>query len=218
MHRSWNTRRVVAPTLTVVVGSVWLGLCAGQMLEAAESLEYWPHAAGTAWVYHDSQSDSRQDMRVVEPQVLDGESVTVLERRADGRVITRAYFAVRAGRILEVAEENPGHGAAYASLQRLTPPSVVLPQAVAVGARWGMTDDSKATDTVVERQEQITVPAGTYTALVLVSTAPTGRVTTQWLAPRVGIVRTVTEWPKTGRRRVTELVRFAPATPAVPSP
>ena len=192
---------------------VWMAaILAGVAASAADepaisSLDYWPHEPGTTWVYTDEQG--RQEvMRVAGQERLDDEMVTVVERtRSDEATAIRLYYAVREGQVRLMAQHIG------ATQHRISVPLVVWPATVALGTRWrSVPGNEHSPEQGIERREQISVPAGTYEALVISSHAGQGQAqftVTQWRVRGVGLVRRVTERPD-GSRQTTELVRYEP--------
>ena len=194
---------------------VWMAvIVAGVAASAADapsvsSLDYWPMAPGTTWVYADGQGRQRV-VRVVDQERLDDERVTVVEHTVSGDAAPAwLYYAVRDGQVLLIAQREMGK-----VQRRLRVPLVFWPATVALGTRWRLVPaNDRSPERVIVRREQVSVPAGTYEALVIFSYAKTGITTTQWRAAGVGVLREVTQRPD-GSRQTMELLRFEiPASP-----
>ena len=171
--------------------------CASSAARAAKpppgpsALDYWPRQPGMAWLYQDNHGQQRT-VRIASQTTLDGQEVTVIEYvGADGAVTSRGYCAVQEGAILLVATEVPP-GRPGAGRRQMSPPVLLYPARLAQGQSWNVhAGKSGMTMTTVRGEETVTVPAGTYHAVVVVRTSPGGGTATQWLAPQVGLVRTV---------------------------
>ena len=85
---------------------------------------YWPQKEGLEWVYADSDGHQWTE-RVLGPDILDGEPVTVVESRMQGAAVgARSYYAVRDGQVLLIASGAPRSGAG-AEPQRFRAPIVM---------------------------------------------------------------------------------------------
>ena len=213
--------RVARGPLTIAwwVAAALTLTCASGAVRAAEpppepaALDYWPRQPGATWIYQNAQG--RQSVvRVAGETTLDDRTVTVIERgSAAGPEVFRTYYAVEDGAVLLVATEAPP-GKPGAGLQRLSPARLEYPAQLARGQPWEVLPGRAGLMTKsVRGEETVTVPAGTYRAVVVVTNLEQDGVTTEWLAPQVGLVRKVATIPK-GAHSTWELVRFTTAAAA----
>ncbi len=162
---------------------------------------YWPLALGATWVYVD-QDQRQETFAVIGREMLDGRSVAVVEHRDASAAVDRRlyYFTQEDGEVSQVATQEIRNGQA-AAITRLDLPRIVWPARAAPGVRWPVwvkgATGTRTSEMVIARAESVTVPAGTYAALVAVNETSAGRVTTNWVAPGVGLVRTITTGPPT---------------------
>ena len=179
--------------------------------QTVSSLDYWPMQPGMAWLYQTAQGQQHV-VRVVGQTTLDGQAVTVIERSSAGSTKTfRKYYAVQDGAILVVAVDAPP-GQPGAGPRRVSPPMLLYPARLTQGRSWDYNPAQPGMVTMTVRgEETVTVPAGTYHAVVMVTTSTGSGTTTQWLAPQVGAVRTVVSPPDSGTAFALELVRFTVA-------
>ena len=178
------------------------------------ALDYWPMQPGMTWIYQDDQG-RQQVVHVVGTATVDGEQATMIEETTthDPHQLLHLYYAVRDGQIVWLALERVG-GSSGGTLQRQPALVILWPAAVAVGTRWRMSPAfTQSPESVVERQETISVPAGTYQCLVVVTTMDTGKTSTTWMTPGIGKVRTVTTDSKGRQASSVELRRFIPTSP-----
>ena len=203
----------------MILGVMGGGLGPTRVSAGESALDYWPSATGTTWVYVNEQGQ-QQVVRVAEPQVLDGEMVTVVERTGFGdAAVTRSFYAVREGQVMQVAVENP-EAEVRKDVRRLDPPILVWPAYVAPGVTWQSDHETRrATASAIQREETMVVPTGTYRTLVVLTTTVQGRTVTKWFAPGVGVVRTVATRADDQRVSTIELRRFIPPAGAeTPAP
>ena len=173
----------------------------------SSALVYWPLQPGTTWVRTDL-AGREWTVRMVREDRLGGERMFVTEESIGGEVTTGDWLAIRNGRLMLVAVQQSTGGTPVS----LPTPLTLWPSSTALGTRWSTHPAPGSASCVIDRQEEVTVPAGTFQALVVVCKTPISQ-TTDWRAPRVGVVRTLVEL--SGRRPVvSELLRFVPGQAA----
>lgn len=160
-----------------------------------------PLDPGTYWVYRETWTEHLGALDSHE------ESETRVEVRGGGRP-----FLLQTGG-LDPAPSPAEWGEDWLRLGPFTGEDPLpLPLEVGQAARAG---DGERPGWRVEAAEEVTVPAGTFTALRCALRTPENE-SLLWLAPGVGVVRTTEGQP--GRRPDLErvLLRWGPHKPAVP--
>lgn len=146
--------------------------------------EYYPVALGNAWEYTDGLNTWITTIEAVSGNDF------VTATRMNGELVSRTVFRRDKEGIKEVAYENQKGAGKHAK------PLLVLRFPIKAGDAWKgsftVGGARYTTVTVVKGPQQIRVPAGTFTAIVYVSTAETygmTMVTTTWFVKGIGVVR-----------------------------
>ncbi|MDF1701239.1 MAG: hypothetical protein P1V36_08800 [Planctomycetota bacterium] len=193
----------IAPLLLLL--GAWLGGCGEEPSPAHQALaalrhegELFPLAEGTRWTWRARLGNRAWEVRA---HKLGGDV-----RARDGRDVHYEFlYADLDDELVDVMKSiyaNPPEGPqefhfdAFRFRMQHDPPVPILPVTFELGARWTWTgrltidgDKSDVTTTLlVQPVEQITTPAGTYTALRVDETAP-GVSIVRWFAPGVGLVQ-----------------------------
>lgn len=160
-----------------------------------------PLDPGTYWVYRETWTEH------LGPLDSHEESETRVEVRGGGRP-----FLLQTGG-LDPAPAPAEWGEDWLRLGPFTGEDA-LPLPLEVG-RAAPASDGARPGFLVEAQEEVSVPAGTFTALRCALRTPDNE-SVLWLAPGVGVVRTIEGQP--GRRPDLErvLLRWGPQRPAAP--
>jgi hypothetical protein len=202
---------------------------------ALAGVPYYPLEVGRRWFYRvnfaiqpaeggardnpdddDAGGEHYLDVYVAEPILLKGVRVAALEWKLDQALAQRSYFRVEED-VLRCFRRLQGASESVKDFT-LTPPQPTLPRNPTVGQTWtweGTSGPSEGTQTwTVVRKESLTVPAGTFEAIVVESTF-TGEddsrgKTTRWLVKGLGLVKEISEvrTPKQVFRSEGLLVKF----------
>ena len=179
---------------------------------ASDPATYWPMAVGMQWEYLSRQGEI-QTVAVVEHQHVAGEDVAVIEyRQSTTPLFSRTHYVVRDEQVLLVAQEAMRAGFPPRLKQR-EPPILMWPRDAAIGHCWRAPAGPGTSDDVcIERQERVSVPAGTYETLVVVHTDAAGATLTEWFAPGVGLVKSMYTPPPAEQEppAILELAHFSP--------
>jgi hypothetical protein len=169
---------------------------------------YYPTVEGTKRVMQAKVGDRTTETTETVSKVAekDGTFTVTVSREIAGRTLD-STFEVSAKGVFRRPTAGPGKGE----------PQAVFKLPAKEGDTWtveqqGFGKDATVTATyTVGKTEQVTVPAGLYTATaVTLETELNGRAAknTSWYAPGVGVVKIVSE--VNGAERVTELKEFTP--------
>jgi hypothetical protein len=158
--------------------------------------DYFPLRVGDSWTYRNSE-EGGYTLKVMSEQPQAGSPTRyVLELNSSVKIIQT--FSKMEGWVLFHSEDYPEHEGLQATYD---PPKQYLPNPLVVGREWRW---SGRDPTQVEHQESsrvvavevVTVPAGTFRAMKVVSKLTGGSATktrTNWYADGVGLVKSTTE-------------------------
>jgi hypothetical protein len=183
----------IAPIVAIVLLS--FGAHAARKPQAP--VDYFPLKAGYSWTYRAIKDEGGFAIKVLseEPQ-REGPPRYVVELSSGVKVLST--FSKSGGWVLLLEERYPEHeGLAV----KYDPPRQYLPDPLVRGAKWDWkgrdyTQTERRESNVVEGLETVTVPAGKFRALKIVSTVATenaAMVKTYWYADGVGLVKTTTD-------------------------
>jgi len=163
----------------------------------APAADFFPLRADASWTYRNTSDDSRFTLKVLrEEKQEDGSTRYLVEMLAGAQV--HRFFSKPAGWVLLHAERYPEHEGLEAKYE---PPKKYLQNPLVAGFKWqwsgkDYTQTDFAEDNRVAGFENVTVPAGKFRAMKVVSQA-TGAshpmTKTYWYANGVGLVKTTTE-------------------------
>lgn len=192
-------------------------LSAGTALAQQPALpraDYFPLNAGSKWVYKTGDSDVTVAVAGVER--ADGEDRVRVDTETPSGTKTAEYFVVRLDGVYRVQVKD----------EKVAPPVKVLPIPVKVGATWDVnsklnTQAIKGTFVVKSDRERVTVPAGTFDAILvegkdfdIAGAKTTIRI---WFAKDRGIVQEEFVLQSNEAIRL-ELYRFEPGEAPPPAP
>ncbi|MDQ2868489.1 MAG: hypothetical protein M3R59_08800, partial [Verrucomicrobiota bacterium] len=133
------------------------------LLSASPALAQWPLADGTTWRYALTREPSSAALtftRTIHRQKDDVE----LESSTDGSTATTEVLREGNGDVQLIAEIN-----ATGKRTAVEPPAIFLPAKLAAGTTWNFRGEiagfAIALPQTIVREEEVTVPAGTYKAL-----------------------------------------------------
>lgn len=192
----------------------------------------YPHAQGDTWQMRMSgEAETHLVTLTVLPAQAGEPTGFRLETKRDGIVVARDRYTADEHGVYLSAQGYPGE-------TRVEPPMPILKLPMVAGTTWAWKGAFKAAGGAVPAEATFTVagpegvdtPAGAFQAYrveqKLTFRAKTGRLvstTTQWLAPKVGLVKQTVETPETRGEAVLVSYRLAnataaPATPGAPVP
>ena len=150
-----------------------------------------PLARGTVWEYRESYTEARGEV----------DSTTEEVTRFEVRGSAERPFLLQTGGV----DPSPGPVEAGEGWIRLTPwtGEDALPLPLEVGRAGPRTEGGAPW--IVEAEEEVTVPAGTFHALRCALRGPSS-VSTLWIAPGVGVVKETQGTGAPGRRPAIERV------------
>jgi hypothetical protein len=158
--------------------------------------DYFPLRVGDSWTYRNTEEGGYTLKVVSEEPQAGGPSRFVVELSSAVKILNT--FSKADGWVLLHAERYPEHEGLEAKYE---PPKQYLANPLAVGLKW---EWSGKDPTQVERGEKntvagvetVTVPAGKFRAMKVVSTVSGGAIPmtrTNWYADGVGLVKSTTE-------------------------
>ena len=158
--------------------------------------DYFPLRVGDSWTYRNSESGGYTFKVLSEEPQPDHPTRYVVELNSGVKIIHT--FSKTDGWVLFHSEKYPEHEGLEATYD---PPKQHLPNPLVVGREWKW---SGKDPTQVEYQEssrvvaveQVTVPAGKFRAMKVVTEISSGRASktkTNWYADGVGLVKSTTE-------------------------
>jgi hypothetical protein len=159
--------------------------------------DYFPLRVGDSWTYRNTSDESQYTLKVLaeEPQT-DGATRYQVELHA-GVIILKLFSKTKEWVLLH-AERYPEHEGMEAKYE---PPRNYLPNTPKPGFKWSWKGRDYTQSEVTEKGEvsgfeTVTVPAGNFRAMKVVSEVSSGSAVmtkTYWYADGVGLVKTTTE-------------------------
>ena len=159
--------------------------------------DYFPLRVGDSWSYRNTSGDGEYSLKVLsEEKQVDGSIRYLLEKMAGVKILS--WFSKTSGWVLMHAERYPEHEGLEI---KYDPPRQYLQNPLLPGAKWEWKGkDNTQTETQesnkIIRFERITVPAGKFRAMKVVSRvsgAATPITRTYWYAEGVGLVKSTTD-------------------------
>ena len=161
-----------------------------------ETPDYFPLRVGDSWTYRNSE-EGGYTLKVLSEEPQEGGPIRYVVEFRSG-VIIQNVFSKAAGWVLFHAESYPEHEGLKATYE---PPKQYLPNPLVAGQKWEWTGKDP---TQMERHESsrvvgfenITVPAGKFRAMKVISEVTGGAIPmtkTSWYAAGVGLVKSATQ-------------------------
>lgn len=187
-----NKTGTIAAALLVTVA---LAFAAKKPTEAKPQPDYFPLHAGDSWTYRNSE-EGGYTLKVLREEPQEGGAVRYVVEFLSGVKIENVFSKVD-GWVLFHAESYPEHEGLQATYD---PPKQYLPNPLVAGQKW---EWSGKDPTQVEHHERnhvvglesITVPAGKFRAMKVISEVTGGAIPmtkTCWYADGVGLVKSTT--------------------------
>jgi hypothetical protein len=187
-----NAILIVALTLLLMAASVM-----AQKTRVPAARDYFPMRVGDSWKYRNMTGDAEYTMKVVSAEKqADGNMLYMVERLAGVKVHT--WYSKPNGWVLLHRESYPEHEGLEI---KHAPAKQFLKNPLVAGAKWNwsgknVTQSEMTEETQVIGPETVTVPAGTFRAIKMVSKVAEGpalKTITTWYADGVGMVKTETD-------------------------
>ena len=187
---------------TVLASALLLPLLAALAVaqkSGAPARDYFPLRVGDSWTYRNDEDDSEFTVKVIgEEKQADGTILFQVEKMVGTRI--HYWYTKAPGWVLmrrEAYADQEGQSVAH------EPARQYLKSPLAAGAKWtwkgkGATGMDVLEINVVEGPQVVTTPAGRFRAMKVVSRVREGDASvtrTNWYAPGVGLVKTLTEAP-----------------------
>jgi hypothetical protein len=162
--------------------------------------DFFPLRVGDSWTYRNSEGGADYTLKVLREEPQQGAATRyVIEMLAGVQV--HSWFSKADGWVLMHGEKYPEHEGLEAKYE---PPKRYLPDPLVPGAKWNWagkdhTQTERSEKSHVEGFEQVTVVAGKFRALKVVSVvtgAATPMTKTSWYAEGVGLVKSTTDGGK----------------------
>ena len=188
---------LLRPLCTIALAVLVAVPKAGSKEAKPAPVDFFPLRVNDSWTYRNSSDDSQFTLKVIkELKQEDGSIRYLMEMLAGVRV--HRYFSKPEGWVLLHFEPYPEHEGLEAKYE---PPKKYLQNPLVPGFKWqwsgkDYTHQEVAEDNAVAKLEEVTVPAGKFRAMKLVSQvtgAATPMTRTYWYAADVGLVKTTTE-------------------------
>jgi len=188
IHRSLFT---IVFTLLLAAGS------AGAEEAKPAAADFFPLRVDYSWTYRNTSDDSKFTLKVLKETKQEDGSIRYLVEMLAGVQIHR-YFSKPEGWVLLHFEQYPEHPGLEAKYE---PPKKYLQNPLVPGFKWQWngkdhTQQEFSEDNTVAEFEEVTVAAGKFRAMKLVSyvTGASSPMTrTFWYADGVGLIKTTTE-------------------------
>ncbi|HMG05455.1 MAG TPA: hypothetical protein VK581_08340 [Chthoniobacterales bacterium] len=158
--------------------------------------DYFPLRVGDFWTYHSTTSATEYSLKVLsEEKQADGTIRSLVETSAGVKVQT--WYSKPVGWVLMHEERYPEHEALVAKYE---PPRQYLQNPLVAGTKWEWTGKDYTFTDIHEKNkvvgfEKVTVPAGKFRAMKVVSLVAAGKAgmtKTYWYAEGVGLVKSTT--------------------------
>ena len=161
--------------------------------------DYFPLRVDDSWTYRNTSDDSRYTLKVLKEEKQEDGSIRYLVEMLAG-VQIHHLFSKPNGWVLLHHVRYPEHEGLEAKYE---PPKQYLQNPLVTGFKWKWngkdhTQQEFSEDNQVAGFETITVPAGKFRAIKLVSQvtgASSPMTRTYWYADGVGLIKTMTEAP-----------------------
>ncbi|HKP92500.1 MAG TPA: hypothetical protein VJS88_01285, partial [Chthoniobacterales bacterium] len=169
----------------------------GRAEKPKKSADYFPLKAGDSWTYRTIGDEGGYRIKVVsEEPPVDGSKRYLVEMDASVKVLS--VFSKAGGWVLMHSQRYPEHEGLEAKYE---PPRQYLPDPLVAGTKWNWkgrdyTQVEQRESHVVSGPEEVTVAAGKFKAMKIVSQITTGMSSmtkTYWYADGVGLVKSTTE-------------------------
>lgn len=162
--------------------------------------DFFPLRVGNSWTYRNSEGGSDYTFKVLSEEPQSGAATRYLVEMLAG-VQVHSWFSKADGWVLLHGEKYPEHPGLEA---KYDPPKHYLPDPLVPGAKWNWqgkdhTQTERSEKSQVEGFEEVTVVAGKFRALKIVSIvtgAATPMTKTYWYADGVGLVKSETDGGK----------------------
>lgn len=183
------------PTIALTI--FLLTMSAAAQKSKAPVPDYFPLRVGDSWTYRSASGDTEYSLKVLgEEKQADGTIRYLVEKLAGAKIHT--LFSKASGWVLMHSERYPEHEGLEAKYE---PARKYLQNPLVAGSKWGWNGkDYTQTELQENNQvvgfEKVTVPAGKFRAMKVVSQVAGGaaRMTkTYWYADGVGLVKSMTE-------------------------
>jgi uncharacterized protein DUF3108 len=189
---------IKARTFSIVALLVFLiTINAGAQKPKAPAPDYFPLRVGDSWTYRGTSGDTEYTIKVLEEEkpAAGGTIRYLVEKLAGAQVHT--LFSKEGGWVFMHSERYPEHEGLEAKYE---PARKYLPTPLVAGVKWEWSGKDYTQTEVKESNqviglESVTVPAGTFRAMKVVSeiTAAARMTKTFWYADGVGLVKTTTD-------------------------
>lgn len=188
-----NNRTIWIITLTLLLAATE----APAQKSKSAAADYFPLRVDDSWTYRNTSDDSRYTLKVLREEKQEDGSIRYLMEMMAGVQVHR-YFSKPAGWVLLHFEQYPEHPGLEAKYE---PPKQFLQNPLVAGFKWqwkgkDYTQTEFSEENHVAGFENVTVPAGKFRAMKLVSQvsgASKPMTRTYWYANGVGLLKTTTE-------------------------
>ena len=165
--------------------------------KSAPAADFFPLRVNDSWTYRNTSDESQYTLKVLSEEKQGDGSIRFLVEMLAGVKVHR-YFSKPEGWVFLHFEQYPEHQGLEAKYE---PPKKYLQNPLVPGFKWqwsgkDYTQQEFAEDNTVADFEDVTVPAGKFRAMKLVSfvTGASSPMTrTYWYAEGVGLIKTTTE-------------------------
>jgi DUF3108-like len=174
-----------------------LAMSAAAQKSKAPVLDYFPLRVGDSWTYRSASGDTEYSVKVLnEEKQADGTIRYLVEKVAGAKVHT--LFSKASGWVLMHAERYPEHEGLEAKYE---PARQYLKTPLVAGSQWSWkgedyTKTELKEDNQVVGRENVTVPAGKFRAMKVVTKVAGGATPmtrTYWYADGIGLVKSTTK-------------------------
>ncbi|HKQ53718.1 MAG TPA: hypothetical protein VJT74_15185 [Pyrinomonadaceae bacterium] len=193
-----KARTIISAILLIILPAAAATAQKKRITQAA-SRDSFPLRVGDSWTYRNDEDDSEYTVKVIdEEKQADGTIVYQVEKQVGTRI--HYWYTKAPGWVLmrrEAYADEEGMGVTH------EPARQYLKNPLTVGAKWTWNGKSAMGMDVTEINEVagtevVTTPAGRFRAVKVVSRVREGDASvarTNWYAPGVGLVKTLTEAP-----------------------
>lgn len=158
--------------------------------------DYFPLRVGDSWTYRNTSGDGEYSLRVLsEEEQSDGSTRYLMEMVSGVKI--HSWFSKNSGWVLMHGERYPEHEGLEVKYE---PPKQYLQNPLVAGSKWewkgkDYTQTERSENNHVVGFEKVTVPAGKFRAMKVVSEVGGGAAMTKtyWYADGVGLVKSTTE-------------------------
>jgi len=185
------------PLLTIALTLLLAGAGTTAEKSAPAAADFFPLRVDYSWTYRNTSDDSQYTLKVLKEEKQGDDSIRYLVEMLAGVQVHR-FFSKPEGWVLLHFEQYPEHQGMEAKYE---PPKKYLQNPLVPGFKWrwngkDYTQQEFAEDNTVAEFEEVTVPAGKFRAMKLVSLvtgASSPMTRTYWYADGVGLIKTTTE-------------------------